>query len=266
MTQFICKYTHQSIKRTTPRTSSGSMTVEAALAIPVFLFASLCLIYLLEIHAIQATVRMAAHTAAKQTAEQMAVVPEMGASLFRSRFLRTAGTQRLDRSIISGGSGGICCGKTRINAQNQIEVCVEYKLRLPFPQFLGAPVRCEETFLVKGWTGYEKNGRGPDETEGTIVYITDTATVYHTDYQCSHLQLSIQFVPAESLKGMRNYDGGRYHACEKCTGFLTMGGVYVTDYGNKYHTSIRCGGLKRTVYAVPKSEVEGKGRCSRCAH
>lgn len=59
--------------------------------------------------------------------------------------------------------------------------------------------------------------------------------------------------------------GGIYHLCERC-GWMpgNDGNCYVTDYGDRYHTSLSCSGLKRKVYTVPLSEVKGKGACSKC--
>ena len=109
----------------------GSITVEAALAVPIFLFAAVCLLWLFEIRGIQTTVRMAAHAAAKQTAEESLLLPELQSVMFRSHLIRAAGDGRLDRTLIEGGSRGIKCGKTRFNQIGQLQVCVEYRVKLP---------------------------------------------------------------------------------------------------------------------------------------
>ena len=96
------------------------------------------------------------------------------------------------------------------------------------------------------------------------MYVTETGMVYHRDYHCTYLELSIRMVPASALDGLRNESQGKYYPCSSCVHGEVHGLAYVTDYGEKYHSSLNCSGLKRTVYAVPLSEAVGKGACSKC--
>ncbi len=251
---------HTSAGRASVFTSiKGSITLEAAAAVPIFFFAVLCLLFLMEIMAVQTAVRSGLQYAGKQAAAKAYPVAALMPGQIESDVVNAIGAERLERSIVEGG---IDCSGSRMSARTGVaELSAVYRVRIPLPIFQIPLLEYEQTMRIKGWTGYEKTGFGSEGDE--TVYVTETGLVYHTDYHCSHLELSIRMVNRSEVGEMRNESGGKYHACERC-GRSGAGGVYITDTGDRYHGTLSCSGLKRTVYAVPVSEVIGKGACSRC--
>lgn len=240
----------------------GSITVEAAMTVPLFFFAVVCLLYLMEIMAIQTAVRAGLQYAGKEIAGKAYPAAIVSTAEIKAKVINAIGADRLERSIIEGGSTGIHCQDSVISPVTGIgELSVKYKIRIPVPVFHIATIPYEETMRIKTWTGYEKSGFGAEDN--TIVYVTETGLVYHTDYHCTHLELSIRAVASEDLPLLRNENGGKYHACERCGG-KGKNQVYITENGDRYHNSLTCSGLKRTVYAITISEAVGKKACSKC--
>ena len=68
----------------------GSVTVESALTIPLFLFAVMCLVYLLEIQAIRFSIGTAVHGAAKIAAEDAAIHPFFNPVKFQADLVNLA--------------------------------------------------------------------------------------------------------------------------------------------------------------------------------
>ena len=240
----------------------GSVTVEAAMAVPLFFLAIVSLLYLMETMAIQASVRCGLQAGGKRAADEASSTAVIMPYRIESDVVNSIGQDRLERSIISGGSGGIHCDKSRMSPRTGIgELVASYEIRVPLPIFGISPAKHEEKLRIKAWTGYEKQGFGRDDDD--TVYVTETGLVYHRDYHCTHLELSIHMVLQSEIESLRNEGGGKYHPCQHCMKGAG-GGVYITDTGDRYHSSLSCSGLKRTIYAVPLSEVAGKGACSRC--
>lgn len=243
----------------------GSVTIEAAFGIPIFLFAVLCLIWMIEMQSIRICILSAAQNAAKSAAEDTAVLPVLNTISLKSDIISLIGEERINRSIIEGGSAGISCLTSYVSpGTGEMNINVQYKVTLPLPMFGRPSAKMKESFKISAWTGYRDDAG--DDRDGQTVYITDYASVYHEDYQCTYLQLSVRFIPAEALGGIRNESGGIYHACEKCVFGPAMAGVYITGQGGRYHHSLTCSGLKRTIRTVDRSEVKGLGGCSRCSN
>jgi len=240
----------------------GSITVEASLTVPLFFLAVVSLFYLMEIMAIRTSVRAGLQAAGKQAMQEACAVTMIRPSQVEGNIVQAVGAGRLERSIVVHGSAGLHCEGSYMSSATGIgELAVSYQVRLPIPVFRVSPVSYKESMRIKAWTGYEKSIFGNKDEE--TVYITETGIVYHKDYHCTHLDLSIHMVQGSEVGGLRNASGGKYHACEKC-GHGGTGGVYITNTGDRYHSSLSCSGLKRVIYAVPISEAVGKGACSRC--
>lgn len=253
----------QNIKKNIKRRKVHAViTVEAALTIPLFFLAGVTLIYLLEVQAVRTSVKMGAYAAAKNAAEKTYMTPVFLSSKAESDIVEVIGQERLERSIIVGKTSGFDCRKSKLHpGTGIIELVVEYQVQPPIKLFAIPPISQGERIKIKGWNGYQRGSYA--ETEG-YVYITETGTVYHKSYQCTHLKLSIQASSLAEIDHLRNEYQGKYYPCEKCKAQSASGTVYYTTSGDRYHTSLGCSGLKRKIRAVKLSEVGGRGACSRC--
>lgn len=245
------------------RKKKAIVTIEAAFGIPIFVFAVVCLIWLIEMQNIKISIRQASYAAAKSATEDTAIVPILNTVKLKTDIISFIGEERLENSILEGAGESISCWKSYISPFNgEMNITVEYKMLLPIT-FFGTPtIKAKEEIRMHSWNGHQIS-----ESEGDkkIVYITEHQAVYHEDYQCTYLQLKIRFVPYGELNEIRNEDGSIYYACDKCVYGEALTGVYITENGSKYHNSLECSGLKRTIRAVNKSDVPWLGGCSRCS-
>ncbi len=215
-----------SFEKRKPRKIKASMTVEAALALPIFLFfmaniLSLFLMYeqysknLAKIHQEGKNLAMIAHSAGDTGGDLIYLIRNQGIHpLIDEIGFKKAGTAAI--------------------------------------------------VYVRKWTGYNVLSTTDTKEDEEYVYITESGTVYHRSRSCSHLKISIRVVNASEVSLSRNDYGQRYYPCEKCCRGQSTGLVFITDKGDKYHNSANCSGLKRTILTVRLSEVGGRGPCSLC--
>ena len=256
--------TNRKKERASVFTSKGSLTLEAAMVVPIFFFAMMCLAYLLEIMAIQTTVKSALYNAGKEAAEIAYSENYVTPNALESRIVENIGMKRLENSVIRGGAEGISCEGTVCNRiTGVIDLHVQYQIEIPIPMFKLIPITCEEKLRVKGWIGYVPISC--DEAQKEKVYVTDAGIVYHANPTCTYLDMSVRAVSLKQVEELRNQSGGIYYACESCGEKECEEDVYyITDYGTRYHTSLECKKIKRNIYAISLDEAYGLGGCSKC--
>ena len=236
----------------------ASLTVETALIMPAYMFALLALASILLMYLAGMRIRASVVTAA----EDLAMICADGRNICAKdvKDMIVGGLATEDERLIENGFDGISLEGSFLDDPEYIELCVGCNLipltgcfgviRIPFA------VRC----MSHVWCGYER-GFFPD---GEYVYVTEGSEVFHRDRECSHIKLTVQKVSGSDVSKLRNSDGARYKRCEICHGRLTDKELYITPDGDRYHGSVTCAGLKRTVRAIRIEEVGDRRPCSRC--
>ena len=203
----------------------ASFTLETALALPAFRLAVTALLYLFSFSALQAK----DYRKLTEKAELLAVTAEAFTGQNPYITLYDYETAKLPFAVVGFGSRGTV-----------------------------------QKVTVRSWVGYtgESFQAGGKEE---LVYRTPEGEVYHRSRDCTYLRLTIRSVTSAELSGLRNESGGKYTPCEYCVKKQQADMlVYITDYGSSYHNKNTCQGLKRTIMAVPLSQVGGLRSCSRC--
>lgn len=243
----------------------AGMTVEAALALPVFLFAVLALINLMQVCRLQGMLNMSLQDSARMMGTYGYVMPgEEG----NAEFLLGTGAcilyaqSQLPDEIREAGT--VSFWKSTYQ-DHRIRLQADYRIRAGFLFFL-PEIRVTCRACVRVWEGDTEQERSDGKGE-EMVFLTEHGEVYHTSSSCSHLNVSISAAGKEKIETLRNETGEKYHACEKCVGDGVVGELlYVTASGNRYHNSLTCSGLKRSISLVKKSEAAGYPPCSSCSY
>lgn len=259
------------------RCISGSLTIEASLALPIFIFFSVCIVHFLLLISLQGEIQVRLEETARDMGKNLYITSDSETAALaaanpltvRAGILNDELSQRIDNSCIRGGASGLSTFLTSYDYEIGIlDIVVTYTYDFPYlPEGIGA-VSFMQRCRSRAWIGRElSEGKGgeskEDETEHKTVYITPTGSAYHTSTSCPYLDLSIHSVDTSLLDSSRNASGGKYGKCS-CA-LEGASSYYVTDYGILYHSDLSCSNLKRTVQAVDITEVGGRHLCSKCA-
>lgn len=261
----------------------AGMAVEASLILPFFLFFIMNILFALDMLRLHGNLAAALHQTGNQMAfagyayknmeEKGIALPEevssviMSEGYVRGRVIDILGAGYLNHTCLSSGTAGLHFVKSSVMKDgDRINLVASYKVR-PFIRVLGFPeFSMENRYYGRAWTGYDVTyGMGDDEGEERMVFIAETGSVYHMERSCTYLCPSVGMISTVDKNDVRNKNGAKYYACERCGGDGLQAALYITEDGRRYHNTLRCSGLKRTIYTIRLSEAGDKMACTKCS-
>ncbi|MDK2807282.1 MAG: hypothetical protein PWP24_11 [Clostridiales bacterium] len=248
----------------------ASITVEAAMVLPLFLFFFFGVLQGFSILSLQHQIQMSL----TKTANQMSLAgyasqKEKSVAALQLVFMANLESDYFGESCIEGGlvllTGSSYEGE-------DLTLVANYRMKLPVPLWNHVSLPVKQQVKTRLFVGRDKTKESDNKEKEEIryVYITDTGTVYHESETCTHLRLRISTISKEDLVWKRNEGGAKYYPCEHCMKEKEPnegkeGSLYfITQEGNRFHCRRDCSGLKRTVYKVPFEQVKTWRACKRC--
>lgn len=247
----------------------GSMTVEAALVLPLFCFFVISMGNAIEIIRLHGNLEVALWNAGRQisvygalpegqqgSADHRLEAVAVSYTYVKEQIEEQLGEEYLEMSPLDGGSDGLQFLESDIEG-DIYTINMTYRIA-GISQLSGfKKFRMANRYYGHMWNGYEI----PEAEDEEYIYVTENGRVYHTNRECTHIRLSVRVV--EATEALREY-----RPCEKCTDKIPhpTGGLlfFVSENGECYHSRRDCPGLKRTVQKIPKEEAFKYEVCSRC--
>lgn len=276
----------------------GSMTVEAAFVLPLFLFCISEILFVFQMIQLQSSMTAALQESGKQmtlaayyyryglsdvldassdsgstgpgeTAEGDGTAyftEAAGSFLLSQTWLRSSvdgflGEDYLNHTCLDGGAAGISYLQSRILIENDdVDLIADYRIR-PFIRMFGLQdISVQSRYYCHAWVGYAPPGEAAD-TEADEKEEMVFMTETGTVYHRNRGCTYLQpsaRTAAASSLRELRNRGGGRYYPCEICDPEPSGSVVITRDGNRYHRSMQCPGLKRNVREVPLSSVDGK--------
>lgn len=284
----FCLYTKCREKKVC-RSVSASMTLEAALALTLFVFASVSLILPMKIMTTQRRIQAGLESAGEdlckygyladaifKKAEELIPGADESDLEFGKRILETAAVIAYGKNVAMSKVDteqiqSVSMIRSSVTENGSIvDLVMDYEIQMPFPVLGLKSIQTTARSRRRVWTG--KSGIISSEgsetaAEDPIVYVGKASTRYHISRDCHYLSSKLTAVPFEVVGEKRNTSGGKYYPCAVCGAGAAAGStVYLASSGSSYHTTRGCRSLIAYVRAVHLSEVKHLGVCSYCGN
>lgn len=243
----------------------GSVSIEASISLPLFLFVVLFFIHAANIQ----TVKGIVYEGAVETAEYMAEYAYftdcfeeaeiMDYPMATLKFWEYVDSKELLKKYIVGGEYGVTfLGSQFPDEDGFIDLRVTYFVHMNIPLLGVFNHKYTEHIRQRAYLGRRISKEGTeDENSEIYVYVAENGVVYHLTRSCTYL------LPEIHISSKKTALENGYRCCGYC-GAAAGDNVYITSEGDCYHSSSNCSRIRRSVSRKKLSEVN-LPPCSKCA-
>ena len=239
----------------------GSITVEAALALPLFLFFGMALLAPIQWLDTQRKVQTVMELFGEDLSRNADGDPDL--------FSDTAAGLWLYEKVQSYADSVQILKSNVVDEQGNVYLELTYREPIPFFFEQVSGVMMHVSVKRRVWNGLagKLTVHGSGEQMGEeMVYVTPEGRRYHRYRDCSYLVSACKAVTMDELDNLRNNDGKIYYLCSHCGSETdTQNTVYISSWGIRYHHDRSCAARSSYYRQVPLSEVIDKGECYVCA-
>ncbi len=230
------------------------------------LMVSLFFIEICELKAVDSVI----YEAAAETAEYMAEyayltkhIEEVGVTDYPmavAKFISYVDDRALLEKYVTGGVYGVMLiGSEMPDENGVVEIKYTYHVKVNIPFLCYFSKLCTGSIRQCAYIGGGKESSSHvTEEESRTVFVADGSVVYHCDADCTYLR------PSVSRTDRENAVERGYSKCRYC-GAVEGGEVYITDYGEVYHSTPSCSRISRNIREVDIKDIN-LPPCSKCGY
>lgn len=249
----------------------GSMTVEASIVLPIFLFFFLYLVGIMQLIHYQGLIKFSLWNAGNKLAVYEVAGDVSGLhipdtvtayTLVRGEVVSLIGKKNLEEAPLKHGINSINFLETEIEKEKGIiSLVATYEVNPTFSLFPFPYTRMKTVYYGKAWNGYEVEKQITSSQQK--VYVTEYGAVWHTSLACSYLHISVEEVSVTEISKRRNSEEKKYKACSFC--YESSSDIlYITPDGDCYHSDLNCRGLVRNIKEISLEDTGEYRPCSKC--
>ncbi len=272
--------------------SKGSLTIEAAIAIPLFFLGLLSFIYIANIIYLQLTLQIALEETMREiskeayistefysmstdeqkntTKKDSTIIENLGAtfistSYIKDKFLTDDILELLDNSNVNGGSNGLSFAFSSIDlTDDTLDIIINYKCSVPFIPSNLLSFNLSNRYYTRIYIGQDMDKK--QEETYLYIYFTSSGTVVHTNKYCQYLLNYTRAVRYRDIIKEQSLNNcvlcSRHSTIENL--YKTNPVVYLTSTEDTYHITLDCQTFTKNVFRRKVSNLDNENVCKKC--